>query len=330
MLLFLLPAGAAANIQTSATGSDDALFDNALRWILSPPPNVVQYDYVMTAKVRLLLFWVGADDVGGGYIQRSPHLSGTRERFIQVLFGSDPAKAPRRINYWGAATERSNGETSALLGFMRAARTDSVSEAEADFQKQASEGQHPFDAILSLIEKTRARSRRAPLFSTADLNMHQFDRAQELALGQLAGGRTGRELSGSDMKCAPRGFLQAVDELIDGELIGSAVRAGAATPGSLCYVYNGRNYTLTLQKRSAVSKHSVRIQRKNGSSLEKTYRDLVNTHFSILNHSSGERTGFQLLVGTSGPLRAVPVQIVHQPNWWFRVVLNLEGEKAGI
>ena len=311
---------AAAGGQALAVNrQDDALFATALRWILSPSPGTVQYDYVMTAKVRLLLFWVGADDVGGGYIRRSKDTADAGGRFIQVLFGSDPAKAPRKINYWGAAAERSDAGSSALLGFMKAAKTGSASEAEADIRKQSAEGKHPFEAILSVVQKDRSLSRRTPLSSNTDLNLHELDRAQTLAIEQLAKDRPIRELAGDKLEChTPRSFLQAVDELMEYAL------SGQDLPRFVCYTHNARNYTVSLQKRSKISKHSVRVSRKNGTKLEKSYRDLLETQFSVLNHSSGERTTFQLLLGTSGALKGVPVQIVHQPNWWFRVVLNLD------
>ena len=39
--------------------------------------------------------------------------------------------------------------------------------------------------------------------------------------------------------------------------------------------------------------------------------------------ASGKRSTFTLVLGTSGNLRGIPVQIRFQPNWWFQVVLNL-------
>src|SRR5262245_44772131 len=139
----------------------DFTFDDAVRWILSPARDTVQYDYIMTAKVRLLLFWVGADDVGGGYIRRSASVSDPTVRQIQVLFGSDPAKAPRRINHWGAATEVINGSSSAFLGFMKSSKATSASDAAAEVQKQADQDNHAFEAILSVVQAERAFSRRA-------------------------------------------------------------------------------------------------------------------------------------------------------------------------
>src|SRR5215813_2152016 len=94
----LLPAA-------SSRTSDRRPVAEALDWIRSTPGHAVQYNYAMTARVRLLFFWVGKDDVGGGYIRRGVASEDPREEFFQVLFGSDPAKAPRSINRWGAGTE---------------------------------------------------------------------------------------------------------------------------------------------------------------------------------------------------------------------------------
>src|SRR5208283_3898497 len=84
----------------AATGSTASLADRqpiveALQWVRSPIRNSVEYDYIMTARVRLIFFWVGKDDVGGGYIRRGISSQDARAEFFQVLFGSDPQKAPR-------------------------------------------------------------------------------------------------------------------------------------------------------------------------------------------------------------------------------------------
>ena len=89
----------------SSSTSDRQPVTEALRWIRSTPGQAVQYNYTMTARVPLLFFWAGKDDVGGGYIRRGAANEDPREEFFQVLFGSDPAKAPRSINRWGAGTE---------------------------------------------------------------------------------------------------------------------------------------------------------------------------------------------------------------------------------
>ena len=94
----LLPA-------TSSSSSDRQPISEALEWVRATPQHVVQYNYGMTARVRLLVFWAGKDDVGGGYIRRGVSVEDPRKEIFQVLFGSDPAKAPRAINRWGTGTE---------------------------------------------------------------------------------------------------------------------------------------------------------------------------------------------------------------------------------
>ena len=102
LCLLLLSAAFSAS---SSPVVDRQPIDEALRWVRNSPHHLVQYDYLMTARVRLLIFWAGKDDVGGGYIRRGVSSEDPRLEFIQVLFGSDPAKAPRAINRWGAGTE---------------------------------------------------------------------------------------------------------------------------------------------------------------------------------------------------------------------------------
>src|SRR5450432_461762 len=71
LCLFLLLATLAApqSVKTESA-PDRAPILEALRWVRSAPLHPRQFDYVMTVRVRLLFFWVGKDDVGGGYIRR--------------------------------------------------------------------------------------------------------------------------------------------------------------------------------------------------------------------------------------------------------------------
>jgi hypothetical protein len=126
LLLFLsvlLPAA-------SSPSSDRQTIDEAPFWIRKSPEHLVQFDYTMTARLHLVFFWAGKDDVGGGYIRRGVSAQDSRQEFSQVLFGSDPEKAPRAINRWGAGTEiswhknlvgidpRNDVTASAFFGFM--------------------------------------------------------------------------------------------------------------------------------------------------------------------------------------------------------------------
>jgi hypothetical protein len=90
-------------------------------------------------------------------------------------------------------------------------------------------------------------------------------------------------------------------------------------------VYNARLYTLTLQRVIPVTTKDVRITLKEkGEKIDQSYRNLKESQFQIRNLESGAKTDFSVLLGTTGELRGVPVQINYQPNWWFQIVLNLD------
>jgi hypothetical protein len=317
-MLFLFVAPLVRSQSAGSSSQDSFVLEPSLRTMLGPSRTVAQYHYVMTGRVRLLLFWRGADDVGGGYIRRTVSLSNPDVRFIQVLFGSDPAKAPRRINHWGAATEAIDGQSSAFFGFMKSANDASAEDAQADIQHQSQRGTYAFSAIVSFVDKSRALSRTAPLFSEVDFNLHQVEQAQQLVIGHLTDNRPVRRLDAPERRCAEaRGFLHAVDELI------THVLTVRPVPSSRCYVHNSRNYTVTLERSTRVASKRVHVERKNGTMLEATYLNLIRAEFSVVNDKS-EWSTFELLLGRDSELRGVPVQIVYQPNWWFQVVLNLD------
>ena len=151
-----------------------------------------------------------------------------------------------------------------------------------------------------------------------DFDLHHLEQAQKLVAGRLQESRVLRRLDSPARQCAStRGFLKSVEGLIDHSL------AAAATPSSRCYVYNARNYTLTLTKWTRVRSEQVQLKRKDGTTLKSSCSNLVRAEFSVLNHKS-ERSNFELLVGTDGELRGVPVRILYRPNFWFEVELNLD------
>jgi len=175
---------------SSSPVTDREPIQEALRWVQNAPLHFLQYDYVMTARVRLLFFWASKDDVGGGYIRRGVSAEDPRLEFIQVLFGSDPEKAPRAINRWGAGTEVSwhkepaslasseDVTSSAFFGFMKSSRGKSASEMQSELERERKQGLHDFTGILSRVEPARAVSLVVPLESDTDFNLHDYDRAE--------------------------------------------------------------------------------------------------------------------------------------------------------
>jgi hypothetical protein len=335
-LVLTLPSAA----QTSTSSSSSrAPIAESLSWIHSTPRNAVEFDYEMTARVRLLFFWAGKDDVGGGYIRRGIAVDNPREEMLQVLFGSDPAKAPRAINRWGAGTEAvwhkeavgaSGGSddvvSSTFFGFMKSYKGKSVSEMQDELKKEKSGGAHQFTGIVSRVESGHATSLVVPLASDEDYTLHQYPEAEQVMLGKLSGTEKPTRVLENFGGCARAGgFLDAVAQLADGAIRGGGAGGGAAaSPKSLCYIYDSQVNTLTLEHVEPVEKLDVKINAAKGGTLaEKSYEHLVQADFASAHQATGRRVYFAILLGTQGPLRGVPVQIRYQPNWWFQVVLNL-------
>src|SRR5215469_692474 len=277
---------ALARAQTSAQTSDKQALQEALKWVREAPRNTTQYNYEMTARVRLILFWVGKENVGGGYV-RMGHSGAQSAELVQVLFGSDPAKAPRAINRWGAGTEvfHSRGTPgddsatfSAFFGFMKSSRGKSVSEMQGELAKENARSEHAFSAILSRVDSGRAVSLVVPMESSVDYNLHQLDKAQSYVFDEfVSSGRPVKTIPSSEQCPRNAGFLGSVAELIDAAL------AGRKTPVSLCYVYDAQVHTLTLRSIAPMDKlilHTHRPQApKEAAPVEQTYSRLLEAEF---------------------------------------------------
>jgi hypothetical protein len=73
----------------------------------------VDHLYRIAGEVRLLLFWVSADDVGGA---RITWRRDDRERSVSLLIGSEPRRAPRGVNEWGYIREDVAGDSTTVFG----------------------------------------------------------------------------------------------------------------------------------------------------------------------------------------------------------------------
>jgi hypothetical protein len=241
-LLLLLPISVLLPASSSRLADREPIHE-ALQWVQNAPHQYVQYDYVMTARLRLLFFWASKDDVGGGYIRRGVSAQDPRLEFIQVLFGSDPDKAPRAINRWGAGTEVSwhkdpigsnpseDVAASAFFGFMKSSRGKSAAEMQSELEREKKQGLHDFTGILSRVEPTRAVSLVVPLESDTDFNLRDYDHAEPLMLERLSESpRPLKSLEDSARCSRSAGFLVTVAELVDDAVEGF----GGPLPAARC------------------------------------------------------------------------------------------------
>ena len=303
-----------------------------LAWVQSPLSDSVQFDYEMSVRVRLLFFWAGRDNVGGGYIRHGIAKENPRQELLQVLFGSDPAKAPRAINRWGAGTEAAWHKNAASLtsadddvvassffGFMKSSRGKSVSEMQEELRREKDQGEHRFSGILSRVEVGHATSLVVPLASNVDYTLHQYPEAEPLMIQKLNSSEEPQRALEIPSDCPRAGeFLGTVSQLLNTEIANPQARP------SLCYVYDAQVNKLVVERTTAVPRFSVKVIASNGAApQEKTYNDLLQTEFVSIHRSTGKKVFFTILTGMRGDLRGVPVQIRYQPNWWFQIVLNL-------
>jgi len=331
----LLVTGLAASLSqgvaagaTVPVSSDEAAIQEAATWIGRENKVESDYRYVMTCRVRFVFFWGGEDDVGGGYVHIGKAAGDERQEMVQILFGSDPAKAPLKINRWGAGTEvlraADSGQpaASAFFGFMKSSKGQSVLAMRSELSKEKSNGAHLFEGIISRVDQNRALTASVPYTSNQDFDFHQYSEAQKAALQQLENNPSrhiGQAKGGAAQACPRVGeFLSTILQLM------SDATSGHATPESLCYIYNARHYTATLVNVQPVQDKTVHVQfHANGGSLDRAYRRLNNAHFEVYCQETSTKSVFDITLGTEGNIRGVPIQISYQPNWWFQVVLNL-------
>ena len=265
-------------------------------------PVVAEHHYRMLAKVRPLLFWISRDDVGSARIGWLSDNTGARG--FELLIGSDPTRAPRKINRWGYIAEEQRGTHASTIGLMKHTNEDSIEQAKAGLSREAASGTHAFKAIKAVSADGRARSDVLTVQAAGDLTYRDVGSLLTLVTSS-AGARTTRTV-GLPSGTRP-GFLIALADLISNPAM-----------KSVPYVYNGRFHTLRLH---ATETASMQIGNRK-------YTNLVRAKFETENNTTHERTPFVITYGTTGALKEVPVHVVYQPKWWFQVELFLDDDAS--
>jgi hypothetical protein len=232
-----------------------------------------------------------------------------RESRYSLLIGSDPDRAPRRINRWGYIEERIRGEAATVVGLMTESDEESVEQAEANLRREAS-GLHTFKVIHAAIDAGQSRSVVTAVGAPADYSFREVRAVLALAGDGETDGK-------SRVVRLPRGtrpgFLSALAEIIHAQA--ESARAGAVQPGApLTYVYHGKFFEL--RGISAQVKNSLEVNASR-------YARAVSAQFAIKNVADGDETRFTLSYAIDGRLAEVPLAISYQPRWWMQVNLAL-------
>jgi len=268
--------------------------------LLGLPANVhaEQYHYSMTARVRpLLLFWISRSGVGDATVTRQRAPEQTR---YSLLIGSDPDRAPRRINRWGYIEEEIRGAEAHLIGVMTQSDEESLEQADANLRAQAA-GRHPFNVIQATVNGDRATSLVTTIAAPEDYTFRQVRAALDLVRRESSAGKS------RVIQLPPGtrpGFLAALAD---------AMHATSASP--ITYVYHGRLYEL----------RQTRVQKIASFQIGRAwYGAAAVGDFVITSMHDGEQTRFSMTYGTSGSFADVPLKVTYQPRWWMQVELIID------
>ena len=282
------------------------------------------FHYRTRGMVRLLFFWIGKDDVGGGRISFLEPQAERGEEWtdgIEVIFGSRPDRVPGGHNRWGYAKELAFWRTAdgsgdildsvRFEGFMTAAHEESIDDVvNADMSEALYEG------AISIVEASRAE---ATLWRFLGPRGETYENS-DLASGEYLTLRNAepdleRTLVNENTYGPPYGFLTALRGFVEEALRAEANTVPFALKSSKPYVHNARAYTLYLEKARLRENLKLSDERRHERVLElrmKTKNDLGKTHV------------FALFLATKGELRGVPLRIEDSLRWWLKVRLDLD------
>jgi hypothetical protein len=268
-----------------------------------PPPVFKEYKYRMSAAIRPLLFWIGDGDVGGARIIWRKGADGRLG--YEFLIGSDPDRAPRKINRWGFVRETLRGDGATQIGLMRKTDEESVEEAQ---EKVGFEGEFVLKVIKTEIQGRHARAENTVWLVRDDYTFYDLRKVLGL-VGQPP--QAPPKVNEATMPPGTHpGFLFAVADLVD-----RAVKAASRQPRELLekettrFNFNAVAYELRLRKSKWEEK------KKYGQT---EYENLVRIDLESYNPTLDTTERFTLAVGTEGRWKGVPVYVKYQPKWWFK------------
>jgi hypothetical protein len=262
-------------------------------------PVAREHTYRMAGKIRLLLLWVGRDDVGSGVIRWR---GAGDETAIELLIGSDPARAPGQLNKWGYLVEAMRGAESSVVGLVSQENDDRLSDVKAGLKTR--KAQRAFDTIRGHVAGTEGTARVGTLHAPSELTYHDADTVLQsvLADSTLPVKRVAR---GADVR---PGFLTSLTGLLASSLDTKKYN------GRIQYIHGDRLYQLRLIEATRLAKFE-----RDG----RTWQNVVRGRFETGEAGNRSGTRFELVYGASGALAGVPILISYQPKWWLQVDLVL-------
>lgn len=270
-------------------------------------PVVAEYRYRIAGRIRpLLLFWISKGDIGGGRIRVRRGEGGASG--LDLLIGSDPARAPRGINRWGYILEETRGEVTDVVGVMKKSEEDTLDQAKSNIAREA-EG----DVVFKMIQATVNRVESVARVTIATVAHDYTYRELGALMAAMANDHSPPTIRKTPVPPGGRpGLLTAVSELLrDGV---ETVRRTGKAPGKriLPYVYYAKQYDV------ALSSASVETRATYGGV---AYPRLLRARFEVRARGESWTEKFTIVDGIDGQLAEVPVFVTYQPRWWLAIDL---------
>jgi hypothetical protein len=278
---------------------------------VTPPeslPVLAEHRYQVNGRIRLFLFvWVGRDNVGSG---RLVWRGDERTRALELLIGTDPARAPRGLNRWGYLAEVLHLEQTTVVGVMTESSERTLDEARTRVATDAKATTTVLRALRSVVSRdetlamlTELRLPRRVTYTDAQAAFDAIDRAGEPGPLKRQGLPPGTR----------PGFLTAAEELVRASLARAAAgRRLDEPPLQLPFVYNAALYDLLLREAELVDSFALGTVR---------YGRVIRGRFAIRQRATGRTTTFTMAYGTEDPVAGVPLHILYQPRWWLQIEL---------
>lgn len=275
-------------------------------------PVVLEHSYRMSGAIRPLLFWITSERVGAGRIVWRQGEGGARA--YELLFGSDPEFAPRKLNRWGYLAEEVRGANGWMMGLISADDQDTLSGVTADGVDQLPEA--VFKTIQATVRSDASHAEISTLGVAEPLTFHDV----EIGLDLMR-----RAANPDDTRVATRpagarsGFLAAMSEILRTSVddLSEGRQPARTSRPPMAYVYGDGLHDLSVR---AMKVHAQRVVG------QRTYADVVHGKFETRSRRTGDRRRFEVIYGTRGDLAEVPIWIRYQPRWWLRVDLTLDGD----
>lgn len=304
----LLALVAAAAVPDRAAGQPDPVV--ACR--RSGPPGCREHHYTVAARVRPLLFWIAKDNVGEA---RLTWLGGEAgERGFGLLIGSDPKRAPRKINKWGYVSEIEEQGQVRVFGLMTEADEESYEEAKAATGK-VPDGSQVYKVIYATVGEDKATSAVHGVALSDRFTLRDLD-SVVAQVPAPAVAITVPLPPGTE-----RGFLFAMTSLLH-ENVDVLQRTGAPPAGTRrSYVYGKKFYSVATRSSKFLKRLAVK---------GREFENVIESEFHAKAATKSKGDTFRVVYGTEGALREVPLRIVYRPNWWFEAeVVLADGADAG-